>query len=251
MSFCMKAEFRKVASFIKPRLLELIVNESAFHFGPLSLELGQLLQPPLAHALPLQLLFDHFRVLSIGVSHLSGLDLLLLFVDGGHGDRAELAHIFGSLRHHHADLFGSLGLLLTVHAGVTDPLSEFDHRSFHDESGLGVLLLVLVEEQQAALAALFAVLPLDALGSLDVRVLVLFHVAEFVRVFDDVDHPGAVSGPHGELLQLAVQNQHHLAAQAVVDMEGLLPIVVFLSVSRVRAHNTSRDHLRHVGLLSK
>ncbi|KAL7402373.1 hypothetical protein ABVT39_014008 [Epinephelus coioides] len=107
-------------------------------------------------------------------------------------------------------------LLLAVHAGVAEALPELDHSSIHDEGGRVVLRLVLVEEQQDALAALFPLLPFDALGPFDVRVFVLLHVTELAGMFGRIDHPGSVPGPHGKLLQLAVQYQNHLTAQAVV-----------------------------------
>lgn len=229
-----------------PQLLELVIDEGALHLGLLGLQLSQLLQPPLAHALPLQLLLDHLGVLGVRVCHLPSLDLLLLLVDGGHGDGAELAHVLGALGHHHPDFFGSLGLLLAIDAGVTEALSELDHGSIHDEGVGVVLVLVLVEQEQAAFAALLAVLPLDALGSLDVGVLLDLHVAELVGMFGSVYDPGSVPGPHRQLLQLAVQHQHHLAAQAVVHMQGLLPVIVLLSVPGVRTNHAPGHHLRHV-----
>lgn len=226
-------------------LLELIIDEGALHLCLLGLQLSQLLQPPLAHALPLQLLLDHFGVLGVRVGDLPGFDLLFLLVDGGHCDGAELAHVFGPLGHHDADLLGSLWLFLAVDARVAETLSELDHGSVHDEGGRIVFLLVLVKEQQSALAALFAVLPLDAIGSLDVRVLVHLDVAELVGMFSRVNHTGSIPGPHGQLLELTVQYQHHLSTQAVVDVERLLPVVVLLSVSGIRAHDASRHNLRH------
>ncbi|PWA15460.1 hypothetical protein CCH79_00020719, partial [Gambusia affinis] len=207
--------------------------------------LGQLLQPPLAHALPLQLLLDHLGVLGVGVGHLPGLDLLLLLVDGGHGDGAELAHVFGPLGHHHPDLLGGLRRLLAVHAGVAEALAELHHGSVHDEGGRAVLVLMLVEQQKPALPALLAVLPLDALRPLDEGLLLFLHVAELMCVFGGVYDPGPVPGPHGQLLQLAVQNQNHLAAEAVVDVERLLAVVVLLPVPSVGAHHAPGDHFRH------
>lgn len=220
-------------------LLELIIDEGALHLRLLGLKLSQLLQPSLAHALPLQLFLDHFGVLRVRVSDLPRFDLLFLLVDGGHCDGTELAHVFGPLGHHDADLLRSLWLFLAVDARVAETLSELDYGSVHDEGGWVVFLLVLVKQQQPALAALFAVLPLYALGSLDVRVLVRLNVAELVCVFGRVNHAGSVPGPHGQLLELTVQYQHHLSTQAVVDMQRLLPVVVLLSVSGIRAHDAS------------
>ena len=119
------------------------------------------------------------------------------------------------------------------------------------EGHRGVLRLVLVEEDEATLATLLAVLPLDAVRPLDVHVVVVLHVAELVCVLGRVDDPGLVLGPHGELLQLAVEHQDHLAAEAVVDVERLLAVVVFFPVSGVRAHDAPRNHFRHVDFEKK
>lgn len=43
------------------------------------------------------------------------------------------------------------------------------------------------------------------------------------------------------------EHQHHLPAQAVVDVQRLLPIVVLLAVAGVGAHDGTRHHLGHGG----
>lgn len=50
---------------------------------------------------------------------------------------------------------------------------------------------------------------------------------------------------------LLTQNQDHLAAQTVVDMERLLAVVIFLAVPGVGANHRPRHHFRHVSGVTK
>uniref|UniRef100_A0A6B0V6D0 Uncharacterized protein n=1 Tax=Ixodes ricinus TaxID=34613 RepID=A0A6B0V6D0_IXORI len=221
----------------------LLVNESAsdqlflcilFHLCSLFNQL------PLVHPLPLQLLLDDAGIVGIRVCNFPRFNLLFFLVDCGDRHRAELAHVLCVLGHH--DLLG-LNCCLEEHTGLERAFPCPEHRPLHHKSDVA-LGVVLIEQQQVAFFALLPVLAFDAFWSLQVNDFVRAE-RQLVSVLGSVDHPRTVSGTQRKLLNRTIQDHRHTTTYAIVHIQRLLLVVLFLILG-VGTHNAPRNYFRHL-----
>ena len=106
---------------------------------------------------------------------------------------------------------------------------------------------MVVEQGDTTLAALLPELFLDTVVPFDVDGIVDLVAREFVGVFLRVDDARVVPPAHRQFVDGTIDDEDHLAAEAVIHVQRFLSFVLFGVVFHVRTDDTAGNDFRHAG----